>query len=373
MGKFGRKNSVNLNPTAYNICLLGESGIGKTTISKEICEKLVGEDGYINFDLGNEQGSDAIEGIVAEKIEDWAKLTEVVDDIIDNKEADYPDLKVIVWDTFDELILLAEAEVVRIHNKKNPDKRVDSISQAFGGFMRGNDKAMELIVNMMGDLRKAGVSSFIIGHVKRTEITDPVTNETYSKLTSDTTQRYFSAIKNKMHFVGLAYIDREIVKEKTGRQNIVTHRDITVNKVVSEARVISFRDNTYSVDSKSRFAEIVDKIPFDADEFIKAMTDAIKAEKSKSGKTEKQIAKEQADREAVAAEKASEFSKQSRANKVDEDRNAELILEIKPLYSAASDDTKSHVKSIMAEYGMTKLSDPDTPTAALEKIVQILS
>lgn len=373
MGKFGHKNSVNLNPLSYNICLLGESGIGKTTISKEICEKLVGEDGYISFDIGNEQGSDAIEGIVAEKIEDWAKLVEVVDDIIDNKETDYPNLKVVVWDTFDELILLAEAEVIRIHNKKNPDKRVDSIAQALGGFMRGQDKAMELIVNMMGDLRKAGVSSFIIGHVKRTEITDPVTNETYSKLTSDTTQRYFSTIKNKMHFVGLAYIDREIVKEKTGRQNIVTHRDITVNKVVSEARVISFRDNTYSVDSKSRFAEIVDKIPFDANEFIKAMTDAIKAEKAKSGKTEKQIAKEQKERDAEAAKSASEFSKKAKENKVDEDRNADLIAEIKPLYSSASDDAKAEVKEIMATYGFGKFSDPDIPTVALEKIVQILS
>lgn len=47
---------------------------------------------------------------------------------------------------------------------------------------------------------------------------------------------------------------------------------------MAENRVISFRDNNYSVDSKSRFADIVDKIPFDVDAFIKAMQDAILAE-----------------------------------------------------------------------------------------------
>lgn len=372
MGKFGHKNSVNLDPLGFNTMLIGEAGVGKTTLIKEVCEKLAGDDGYLHLDIGLEFGADAIEGIVTERVENWDKLTDIVDDIVENKDSDYPNLKVVIWDTFDELILLAETESIRLYNKKNPDKRADSVNSAWGGFGKAQDKAIELILTKMSDLKSAGVSSIFIGHVKRTDITDPVTNETYSKLTADTTQRYFNAIKNKMHFIGLAYIDREIVKEKTGRQNLVTHKDIMVNKVVSEARVISFRDNTYSVDSKSRFAEIVDKIPFDPDEFIKALTDAIKAEKSKSGKTEKQIAKEQKEREAEAAKNASEFSKKSKENKVDEDRNAELLAEIKPLYSGASDDDKVVIKSIMTEYGMTKLSEPDVPTAALEKIVQIL-
>ena len=36
MGKFGKKNEINLNPLAYNIGLLGESGVGKSTIIKHI-------------------------------------------------------------------------------------------------------------------------------------------------------------------------------------------------------------------------------------------------------------------------------------------------------------------------------------------------
>ena len=133
----------------YNVTLLGEPGIGKTTLAKEVCEKLVGEEGYIHFDIGKESGADAIQGIVSEKIEDWAKLKEVVEDIIENKTEDYPNLRVVIWDTLDELVILAEKEVIRLHNKKHPDNRVDSINQAFQGFGRGQEKAIELMLNMI--------------------------------------------------------------------------------------------------------------------------------------------------------------------------------------------------------------------------------
>ena len=49
MAKFGKKNKVSLDLSTYNICILGESGIGKTTLMKETCETLFGEDGYMIF------------------------------------------------------------------------------------------------------------------------------------------------------------------------------------------------------------------------------------------------------------------------------------------------------------------------------------
>ena len=372
MGKYGKKNEVDLNPIHYNIAILGESGIGKTTLAKEICEKLVGEDGYLHLDLGKEDGASAIQGIVSEPVEDWNKLNDVVEDIVENTTTDYPDLQTVVWDTYDELILMAEKEAIRQYNRKNPDKKADTINGAWGGFGKGQDKAIELILDKIWELKKVGVNSIIVAHVKRSDITDPISQETYSKLTADTQQRYFNAIKNKMHFIGLAYIDRDIVKEKTGKKNVVTKEEVMINKVVGESRVISFRDDTYSVDSKSRFAEIVDHIPFSSDAFIKAMQDAILAEHAKGSKTVEQSKKEQAKAQKEADAAAAEYSKQAKAQKIDTERNEELLVIIKNQFSDATAAVKKQVKEIMEEYGFSNFKDVEVPTAALEKIVETL-
>ena len=375
MGKFGKKISISTNMLDYNITICGEAGIGKTTLSKEVCEKLVGDEGYIHFDIGREDGAAAIEGIVSEKIENWAKLEEVVDDIVENKDEDYKNLKVVIFDSLDELILLAEAESVRRYNKKvSSDKRVDSVAAAWGGFMRGQDYAMELILDTFDKLRKVGVSTFIIAHIKRVDILDPVTQETYSKLTADTTQRYFNAIKNKQHFIALAYIDRDIVKEKTGRKNVVTKEDITISKAVKESRVISFRDDTYSVDSKSRFANIIDKIPFDTDEFIKAITDAIEAEKTKNGKTMAEAEKEQKARDKQKAQKATEASAKAREQKNTEALEAkrdDFVAVISANFSSADDEVKAKAKAMLAESGAKKFTDEALPIETLKAISEL--
>lgn len=373
MGKYGKKNEIDLNPLHYNIALLGESGIGKTTIVKEICEKTVGEDGYIHFDIGREDGAAAIQGINSEKIEDWNKLKDVIEDIVDNKATDYPQLQTVVWDTLDELIILAEKESLRQYNRKNSEKKADTINGAWGGFRKGQDFAMELILDQIWELKKVGVNSIIISHVKRTDITDPITQETYSKLTADTQQRYFNAIKNKMHFIGLAYINRDIVKEKTGRKNVVTQKDVEINKVVSESRIISFRDDTYSVDSKSRFAEIADHIPFDSDAFIKAMTDAILAEHAKGSKTVAESKKEQAKAQKEAEEKFAAYSKTAKENRVDLAKNEELLPMVKAKFQTAEKEVKQQVKAIMEDYGLENLKNADVPTLALEKILDVLN
>lgn len=371
--KFGRKVEIDLNPLHYNVGLLGESGIGKSTIIKEICEKLAGEDGYLALDVGKEDGHDAIAGIVSERIEDWAKFVEVTDDIIDNKTKDYKDLQVVIIDTYDQLFDLAEKEVIRLHNKRNPEKpKIDTINSAFGGFGKGLDKAIELVLDRLWELKKVGVSFIVVAHTKKKDVDDVVTGDQYSILTSDISQKYFNAIKTKLHFLGMAYIDRNIVQEKTGKKNFKTGEDITKGKIVSESRVIRFRDDTYSVDSKSRFADIVDCIPFNADEFIKAMQDAIMKEHGKGTLTveqsQKKAAKEAKEKEKFAAQYAEEKAK----NHADESRNAELIDIIKTKFPDADDDMKAKVKTIMQQYDIPNFKENDVSTKGLEEIVAIL-
>ena len=373
MGKYGKVRHISLNPLSYNTAIMGESGIGKTTIVKQMCEKLAGKDGYIALDIGKEDGHDAIEGIVSERVEDWQTFDDIVTDIVENKETDYPDLKVVVLDTYDELCLLAEQEVIRLHNKnrKADAPKIDTINAAYGGFGKGLDKTIEIVLNELWELKKVGVSFIIIAHTKKKDIDDVMSQEQYSILTSNISQKYFNAIKTKLHFLGVAYIDRDVVKKATGKKDI-KGKDILKGQVVGESRVINFRDDTYSVDSKSRFADIEGKIPFDVDVLIKTMQDAIEKERSKSGESLKESQKREAEKTKEKEKAASEYSKKQRESFVDEEANEELLSQIKSIWTDSPAESKTAAKTYMKDEGLAKFNE-EVPTNVLQNVVNMLS
>lgn len=364
--KFGRKNEIKINPLAYNFMLIGESGIGKTTIIKEYCEKLAGTEGYMFLETGKEDGQDAIEGINYITCDEWdgdydetlntMGFATFIDDVVENKASDWPDLKVVVIDTLDELFSIAEPEVIRMHNKENPNKRVKSIKAAFGGFMAGEDKAIEIVEDKLWSLKRVGVSFVIIGHTKSRNQTDPITGEDYMQLTTNMPQRYFNALKTKVHFLGVASVDREIVKEKTGKKNVVTGQIETKGVVKGETRRITFRDDNYVVDSKSRFADIVPEIPFDSDVLIQALTDAIKSEQAKSGVSFDTAKKKQAKQEKELEKRVAEQEEKAKSQAaVDEvvtqivdffTENKSDIAKIKPVLTAVKNLGYDSPKSI---------------------------
>jgi hypothetical protein len=330
--KYGKKNQVSLNPLNYNIALIGESKIGKTTIIHEVCRKLVGEDGYLFCEMGAERGADAIQGIPYincttwsddyDELENTIGIATLVEDIVDNKSTDWADLKTVVIDTYDFFIDLAEAESIRLYNKQcrergKLDDIAGSINAAWGGYTRGEKKAMELMFNLTDDLAKVGVHTIFIGHTKQKENSDIVSGNNYSILTCDMQNNYFNALKKKLHFLAVAYFDREFVA--SGKKKKVNNKDVDIKKISSESRRIKFRSDDFSVDSGTRFAEIIDEIPFDADEFIKALTDAIEIEFNKSGQTITEAKKEQNKIEKAKEKKAIEAEKKAKSERELED------------------------------------------------------
>ena len=359
MAKFGKKSVVSNNIWNYNIGILGESGVGKTTLMYNVCNKLVGDDGYILLNIGKEDGVKCIDGIVYEDVPNYKAWNEITKDIIDNKKTDYPNLKIIVIDTLDQLFEIAEPEVIRKWNNDNATKKdfipAKTLNQACGGFGRGEDAVIDLLLNRIWELKKVGVAFFYTGHTKRREIEDAITGQTYSSLTTNMMQRYFTAVKTKTDVLGIACIDREIIKEKTGKKNIITKQEETRNKISSESRVIKFRDDNYSVDSKSRFAGIIEQIPLDADEFIKAIKNAIdtaqgdvKADTTTStAKVETPIIEETPiDTDETPIEETTETV----------DKSA-LMDDIRARFKSAGKETKAQVKAILTEKGSGKLDD----------------
>ena len=160
----------------------------------------------------------------------------------------------------------------------------------------------------------------------------------------------------------------------SGKKNIVTKEEEVKGRVLSESRRISFRDDNYSVDSKSRFADIVDEIPLDADAFIKALKDAILAEHSKGSKSVEQSEKELKEARKQKEKELAEKQKADAVNKIDEERNAELLQIIQNKFPDADAATKKAVKEIMKKNDMPNFKNvDDVPTAVLDEIVNVLN
>lgn len=319
---FGKRNQVSVNILDYNIMLLGESGAGKTSLINDVCNEYThNPESALFLEIGQERGADAISGINYINCPEWdmdydelsnsAGFATVCEDIIENKISEYPNLKVVVFDTLDQLITVSEKRVLEMWNKEcrkagHPEKCTNSINACYSGFGRGEKKAIEIMLDMIARLRSVGVATIIIGHCKQKQIEDTFTGQTYQILTSDQQQNYFNAIKKNTHFIGLLYVDRQLAAEKTGKKIFGTNKDETINRVVSETRRIRFRDDGAVVDCKSRFANITPEIEFSSTAFIKALEDAIKAEINKSGKSFEEAKADRDAKEKIEAKRIAE-------------------------------------------------------------------
>lgn len=290
-----KKKVVSENLSDFSFGLLGESGIGKTTTMVEICEKEFGEDGYAILNMGKEQGVDCLEGAAYVDVPDWKTFDAVVKEFVKNKDTEYPNLKVLVVDTLDQLIEIYEPKIIEMWNKENLGKQgfipAKTMNGAWTGFGRSEDKLIQTLLEKIWELKKVGITVWYTMHTKSREQVDPYSGQTYNILSTNMMQKYFNGFKTKIHVVGIACVDRTIETEKTGRKNIVNHKDITVNKIKAERRKVIFRDDNYGVDSKSRFAGIVNEVSLDSDEIIKALKDAITSAKNKNGSTSKKVTK----------------------------------------------------------------------------------
>lgn len=295
MGKFGKRVNVATDLSKYMIGVMGPSGFGKTTLMYQVCEKEFGPEGYIILDMAQEDGVAALHGAVAEKVTTWKKMREVVDDIVKNKDTDYPNLKVVILDTLDAAFEAAETYTVDTYNRENMGKqgfvKASSINGVEGGFGRGLEKCIENVKKEIVRLQSVGVGVYWTAHVKEKDQVDLFTGAQYTTLTANMSMKYFSSIRNSSHIVAFGYFDRSIEKQAVGDVNPITKKAKERKAVLAEARKLKFRDDAMIADAKSRFSEVVDEIDLDADMFIKAIKDAIEAERSKGGTPASKVSK----------------------------------------------------------------------------------
>ena len=382
--KFGNRKKMSKNVNDFMIGIMGPSGWGKTTLMYETCEKLFGPEGYIIADMGDEDGTAAIDNIAAEQIPTWKKFKEMVDDIVKNKDTDYTDLKVVILDTLDASFEKAEEFVVKSWNQENMGqqgfKPATSINSVDGGFGKGLDRTIETVKKEINRLAKVGVKVWWTAHVKEKDQTDLFTGTNYTTLTANMPMKYFNSIKNISHIIGFGYFDRTVEKQEVGEENKVTKKKKTRNAVMDETRKIKFRDDSMIADAKSRFANIIDEIVLDTDAFIKAIQDAINNNSEKNNDiqpTTKRVNETKPEPEEVeipSQDEEVEIPVQTEETEIEEEVSAisETRLDvIRAAFKAEKDkDKKAEVKEILASNG-GKLS-ADMSVEAIEEIEEIL-
>ena len=394
MGKFGKKVIVSTNINDYMIGVMAPSGFGKTTLMYQVCEKEFGPEGYIILDMGTEDGVSAIEGAVAEPVPTWKKMKEVVDDIVKNKTSDYADLKVVILDTLDAAFEIAEEYTIKLWNQENMGvqgfKPATSINSVEGGFGKGMDRVIDTVKREISRLEKVGVKTYWTSHVKEKDQSDLFTGANYTSLTANMPMKYFNSIKNSSHVVAFGYFDRSIEKQEVGDENKVTKKKKTRNAVLDETRKIKFRDDALVADAKSRFAHIIDEINLDADEFIKAIKDAIEAErkssttpttsKKKSTKKPEPVEEPVEDETDILDDVVDEvpFNTNEEEDLFEEDDamitlDADRLAAIRSAFKSADVGTKAKVKEHLVNYN-GKLSDTmmASDVGAIEEILGLL-
>ena len=369
--KVGKKNVVKADLCMYDYVLLGESKIGKTTLANQIGNMLYGDEGILLLELGREFGTAHLDCFY-EDVPTWDDLEEIIDVLIKERNTTFKDTRMVAIDSLDELARLAEEKTIEIYNDSvDINKQVNSITACMGGFNRGVLFASDLIVKTVFKLKDAGYSIFFIGHVKNKTLVDPINGVEFSQITCNVNKNYFNAIRDKVHVCAVSYVEREYDNLQTEQRRVkgfdgkLRNQEVqTSDGILSQKRVIVFRNtDDYTIDASSRFANIKEKIDFDAKGFIDAITDAIKIQvetqrKQKITETElNDIAEKQHEEKMEQVDKFIKEKIEEEQKQNEEEEKEQVLQQLMGSYKTMSREKKSHIKEILTENGAVKLQE----------------
>lgn len=358
---------------------------GKSTLYRNIvlakygdpeCGLLVG--------VGNEIGYTMLDNLNVAHVNSWRDLLELKDWLINHK--DEHKIKMIAFDTGDELALLAEAQTIADSNKENPTKRVKTINAAMNGFHAGQKYAANnLIKPYMTDLRNAGFGLFVLSHSKFKTIKEKggLEEDGYMQLTSNLDSEYESAFGDIFDIVLTGVIDRDIeTKEST-----VAGKKVTKRYATDEVRKLYFRGTTL-IDAGTRFAAdavpeymVFDKADMGA-EFVRVIEEGMEKSKTLIGSQKKSVSptapatapkievthteeEYEEDPEIAAMEAQEDMAEDLEADvenaqqDVDDEYPEDLRNVVKDMIKNADEEKKKEAKEIVKKFGTFKAVTDD--------------
>lgn len=326
MARQYKTNEVKVDIASFIHYWRGLRKVGKTTLFRDlILEKYGSLDKGLLISVGNEDGYQALDGLVHDVAEDWDVFVEIIDDLVENKTDNT--FEIIAWDTVDEVVKIAIEEVMRLHKRKKGSP-AESLNAALGGYGAGRQKVNELIDEQMTRLKRAGYGIIFIGHTKIKDIKEKLGAE-YSQLTSNLTADYDGIFANKADIIMTISVDKDVS-----------------GKIISGTqRYMHFRDDGF-VDCGSRFKNMPEKVEFGAKEYIEAFEFGVKSS----------IGKDISDTEYTKKEKEEKKNRQQKYEKyMDELKSSPeyVVTELKNILKSTSADNQKKIGKKIRELGLS--------------------
>lgn len=129
-------NKISKDLSNYYYLVQGVPKSGKTTFARDfIIERCNGhiEQGLL-LAIGKEKGYKALDNIQALDIETWKDFDTIIKELVEGKGKDH-NIKYVFIDTYDELIPIAEKEIMRL-SMIATGKQVKTFNSAFGGLTK---------------------------------------------------------------------------------------------------------------------------------------------------------------------------------------------------------------------------------------------
>lgn len=394
-------NEIKPDIAALSIYLRSVKKFGKSTLFRSTILAKYGDPSYgLLVGCGKEKGYKLLDNLNKAHIDTYKDAIEFQKWFLENPG----NVKILCFDTADELCPMFEKEAIRLSNIENPNRPTKSIKGAFGGYMAGPEYVGEMLKAYFDKFIQAGYGVWVIAHSKFKTIKEKggLDEDGYMQLTSNLVSNYEAAFGDIFDATLTGVIDRAYETKGEG--------DKAKKYATGEVRKLYFRGTTL-IDAGSRFADgaVPEYLTYDmtdlefAELFLKTCEEGMAkskldfgTKKKPSAKKPEPVVEEERDQEDIellaalreAVESAEEKEDDTPPFDVDEeiddvfseeetaDEDAMITLgedranAIRDAFRVSDASTKAKVKKHLVEYG-GKMSDT-MKTSDVDAIEEIL-
>lgn len=233
---------ISKDVASYTTLLYGTPKAGKTTFYFEMF-------GNKAIFARTEKGSKAIGGLLGQDIASWSDFMKFKKQL-QRKEV-RERYNAVVIDTFDNLCIYLEKF---IKNKY----QVDKLNDAAGGWGAGQKEFTELLLTTLNEIESYGYTIHFISHATKSMEKIPGTETEFEKFYPAATKRGMEVATKMVDFILFAYL--------------------AIDPETKQERRVLYTRETMSFQAGGRFKNIRTGIPFSAESYNKALSEAIDME-----------------------------------------------------------------------------------------------